>query len=140
MLQPIQIGHELICPCGCGVVVGTIEESNTETHTQVTKYSADVFLLGSALQKNVRSGYNRTPQQAREEAVFKRLTSIAKNYGLPQSIAIETFSELKRKNRGFWSETEPIKQLIKILSKDDNYQFIHKLREIKAWYEKVSNM
>ena len=140
MLQPIQIGHELICACGCGCVIGVVEENNVENDTHIVKYSADLFMLGSALNKNVKSGYNRSPQQAKEEQVFKRLTSITKNYSLPESIAIQTFSELKRKNRGFWSETEPIKQMIKILSRDENYLHIHKLRELKAWYEKFSNM
>lgn len=134
-LQPIQKDHELCCP-SCGCVLDTILEPHSELPN--TKYSSlNMALLGSALDKNVKFAYPRTRQQAKEEEVLRKLINITKQYSLPEVLAHDTYKELKRKNRGFWSEKEPIKQLIKILSKDDNYIYIHKLRLIKARYEKT---
>ena len=135
MLQPIQKDHELVCPgCGC-VLQNTIESNNIPENEIIPTMSLNIHLLGSALEKNVKYAYPRTSQQSREEQVLRQLEHITKKYDLPSRFALETFNQLKRKNRGFWSETEPIKQLIKILSKDENYFHIKKLQKIKARYE-----
>lgn len=136
MLQPIQKDHELICPCGCGVVVGIINEPPQQDITSKTPNSPEVFLLGTVLQNNLNRAFN-TPQKHYEEQLLKKLILLIKEVGLPDRFAIETFNELKRRKRGFRSETEPIKQLIKILSKDDNYLYVNKLKLIKSKYETI---
>lgn len=136
MLQPIQKDHELICPCGCGAVVGIINEPQQSDTTSKTPDSPEVFLLGTVLQNNLNRAFN-TPQKHYEERLLKNLILLIKEVGLPDRFAIETFNELKRRKRGFRSETEPIKQLIKILSKDDNYLYVNKLKLIKSKYETI---
>ena len=136
MLQPIQKDHELICP-GCGVVLGNIQENYNVINTNQKPINVNTFLLGSALEKNIKMSYQRTRQQFHEEKVLIHLVNITKEFSLPETFAIETFNELKRKNRGFHSKTEPIKQLIKILSKDDNYLYFRKLKMLKDRYESI---
>ena len=133
MLQPIQKDHELVCQ-NCGCVLGEISDSQ-QNDNSIIPLSVDMLLLGSAFDKNVKCSFPRTRQQSQEEQVLKLLISITKSYALPESLAVDTYTVLKKKNRGFWSQTEPIKQLIKILSKDDNYYYIHKLRAIKEKYK-----
>lgn len=136
-LHPIQKDHESCCP-NCGCVLANVQDNNDVIEKPVIAYSADIFLLGSALNNKTKNQF-RNPQQYYEEKVLKQLTGITKFYQLPESLAIDAFREMKRKNRGFRSETEPIKQLIKIMERDDNYGFIKKLRLIKARYENSSN-
>lgn len=137
MLQPIQKEHEVVCP-GCGCVLGEVHEPQVQIETTI-KPSVDMMLLGSALESNVKISQWRTPQQVYEEKVLRFLVYFTKKYSLPEAFAIQTFNELKRKKKGFRSENYniPIKQLIQILSKDDNYIYIKTLRAIKAKYESI---
>jgi len=133
----IQKDHELVCS-GCGCVLGEVEEQ-PQFERSTIPMSLNILLLGGALSHNVKSGYARSSRQADEERILRKLYSIVKHYSLPERFATETFSELKRKNRGFRSETEYLKQLIKILSKDDNYPYQNKMRLIKQRYESIIN-
>lgn len=139
MLQPIQKDHESCCP-NCGCVLSTINELPNESQDKpIIPYSVDILLLGSALDKNVKKSYNRTPKDYYEENALKHLENICIKFNLPSKFAIETYQEMKRKNRGFRSENEPVKQLLKILSKDENYIHIKKYKAIKARYESIIN-
>ena len=131
MLQPIQKDHEYICP-NCACVLGVIDEFPIHQEKLTVTKSLDMLLLGSAMEKNVKFAFGRDKQQGREETVLRNLLLLVKQYELPERLALETFSHLKKKNRGFWSEQEPVKQLIHILSKDENYIHIKKLRLLKA--------
>lgn len=135
MLQPIHIEHEICCP-SCGCVLGTANES-TESERSLVKPNVNIHLLGSALETNVKLSLQRTPQVVFEERTLKLLSNITKQFGLPESFALETFNELKRKKRGFQSETFPIKQLLQILSKDDNYGFFYKTKKLKEYYKNI---
>ena len=135
MLKPIQVDHESICP-GCGAVLGQI----TEVETRKTPSSTvNLQLLGSALEKSKKYAFTQTPHEFYQERVLRQLENIAADFSLPESIIVDTFNELKRQKRGFRSESQPIKQLIKILSKDDNYLHLHKLRKIKEKYASILN-
>src|SRR5690349_10901273 len=107
MLQPIQVGHELICPCGCACVVGTVDDLHEE-RKQIL--SVDLMVLGSTLQNNIKDGFTKSSKQVYEERVLKQLSQITKEFGLPESLAVDTFNQLKKKRRGFQSESRPIKQ------------------------------
>lgn len=136
MLQPIQKDHELICP-GCGCVLQEIQDPNHYlSEKQVIEPSLDIFLLGTILAKNVKFSQLKTKQQMNEERTLLNLETIVKEFGLPTSFIYDTFNQLKRNKRGFSSQKEPIKQLIKILEKDDNYIWINKLKAIKSKFEK----
>jgi len=137
MSLPIQKEHELICPCGCGCVVLVLEEHPNLEVSKNPVISFNSFLLGSALVNNVKYAKPRTERQTNEENVLRRLISITTEFNIPERIAFETLNQLKRKNRGFKSQKEPIKELIKILSKDDNYLHINKLRKIKVKYAEI---
>ena len=139
MSFPIQREHELICPCGCGCVVLVLEETPIQEVPKNPVISFNSFLLGSALSQNVRYARPRTERQTNEENVLRRLIGITTEFNIPERIAFETLNQLKRKNRGFKSQKEPIKELIKILSKDDNYLHINKLRKIKEKYATILN-
>lgn len=132
MYQPIQRDHELCCP-SCGCVLANIEETPIQKPPSISM-SVNNLLLGSALNKNVR-----TRRERDEERVLRQLVSIVNFYKLPESIAIDTFNVLKKRNKGFYSETEPIKQLIKQLDKDDYYFFIKTKNLIKSRYENSLN-
>ena len=134
MLQPIQKEHELICP-GCGAVLKNIEEYIYDEQQKPTvPPSLNVFLLGSALENNVKYHFNRDRDQLHQENVLRKLLDVTKEYALPDRFAYATFNQLKRNKRGFWSEHEPFKQLISILSKDENYIYFPKMRAIKIRY------
>jgi len=138
MSLPIQKEHELICPCGCGCVVLVLEERPIkETRDSYDTISYNNFLLGTALSQNIKYAKPRTERQTNEENVLRRLIAITTEFNIPERIAFETLNQLKRKNRGFKSQKEPIKELIKILSKDDNYLHINKLRKIKVKYAEI---
>lgn len=138
MFQPIQKDHESCCP-NCGCVLAEITEAPEIEYTPAqSKRTVDLMLLGSAAQ-NIKLSIRKTSQQVFEEKTLRLLTNITKQYGLPENLAIDTFHQLKRNKRGFRSETEPIKQLIKILSKDDNYLFIKQKNLIKARYENITH-
>jgi len=139
MSLPIQKEHELICPCGCGCVVLVLEEHPNLEVSKNPVISFNSFLLGSALVNNVKYAKPRTERQTNEENVLRRLISITTEFNIPERIAFETLNQLKRKNRGFKSQKEPIKELIKILSKDDNYLQINKLRKLKVKYADILN-
>ena len=139
MLQPIQKDHELVCH-GCGCVLANMNDNQNykETEPQVS-YSLNIHMLGTALEKNVKYAYSRSSQQSREEYVLRQLEHITKKYDLPSRFVIETFNQMKKKHSGFYSEIEPVKQLMKILSKDENYFHIKKLRMIKDEYADLFN-
>ena len=137
MSLPIQKEHELICPCGCDCVVLVLEEHPNLEVSKNPIISFNSFLLGSALVNNVKYAKPRTERQTNEENVLRRLISITTEFNIPERIAFETLNQLKRKNRGFKSQKEPIKELIKILSKDDNYLQINKLRKLKVKYAEI---
>ena len=134
MLQPISKDNDLVCP-GCGCVLGHPEPSNEHEEKSLIPPSIDISILGSALETNVRFSFRKTPQQVYEERVLKHLAGICKQYTLPERLAIETFKLLKKRRRGFRSESMPIKVLLEILGRDENYMHIHKMRAIKARYE-----
>lgn len=141
MLQPIQREHESMCP-NCGCVLNQMGHTEVETVSKTTiPPNLNVYLLGTALENNVSHHFSRTPQQFYEERVLKKLLDITKEYGLPDRIAYETFNVLKRNKRGFRSKKEPlrepVKQLLNILSKDENYIHVHKKRAIKVKYESI---
>lgn len=135
MPTPIQQEHELLCPnCGC-VLAENVYEQNVQTEKPVIPYSTINFhFLGSAL-----DGTKRDPKQVHQERTARLLEQVCKKYGLPDKFVLETFNVLKKKNRGFYSQREPIKQLLKILEKDDNYEFIYKYRALKKRYEQENN-
>jgi len=139
MSLPIQKEHELICPCGCGCVVLVLEEHPNIEVPKNPVISFNSFLLGSALVNNVKYAKPRTERQTNEENVLRRLISITTEFNIPERIAFEVLNQLKRRNRGFKSQKEPIKELIRILSKDDNYLHINKLRKIKEKYAEILN-
>jgi len=134
MLQPIQKEHELICPCGCGCVLSNVEESIHEEEKSTIPPSLNVYLLGSALENNVTYHFNRDRNQIHEENVLRKLLDITKEYALPDRLAYATFNQLKRNKKGFYSKKQPVKQLISILSKDENYIYFPKMRAIKVRY------
>ena len=137
MLRLVQKDHELCCP-NCGCVVGTNQESNDlPIEKPLVTTSFNLMFLGSALEKNVKTRTWKSPHQVFEENIARLLYSITTKYGLPERFAIESFNELRRKKSKFRSENDAIKILIKILSKDENYQHNKQLRMIKARYEKV---
>lgn len=139
MSLPIQKENELICPCGCGCVVLVLDESSNQEMIKNPTISFNNFLLGSALVNNVKYAKPRSERQTNEENVLRRLISITSEFNIPERIAFETLNQLKRKNRGFKSQKEPIKELIKILSKDDNYLQFYKLKKIKEKYATLLN-
>ena len=135
MSNTIQKDHEICCK-NCGCVLATIEDySHSFSDDFVIPRSIDMALLGSAINKTKF----RDPKLVYEERALFRLSDLVRKFDLPERFAIETINEMKRKKSGFRSENEPIKILIKILSKDDNFIFIKKLRAIKARYEKTIN-
>jgi len=135
MLKPIHKEHEICCP-SCGCVLGSSADSQENEKPQIP-VSYEMHLLGSAFDKTTKSSSSKERLLRKEEEVLKQLVFITKSYALPEIFAIETFKILKKKNRGFWSEKEPIKQLINILSKDDNYPYIHKKRAIQEKYKEI---
>lgn len=136
MLVPIEKDHELICP-GCGCVLKNIEEPAYEEEKSPVPPSLNIYLLGTAVDKNVKHRFQRSREQLYEERVLRQLLDITKEYALPDRFAYAAFHDLKRKRSGFRSEKEPIKQLISILSKDDNYIYFPKMRAIKAKFTSV---
>jgi len=138
MLQPVLKEHELICP-GCGCVLKNVEEPTYEGQQKSTiPSSLNVFLLGSALEKNVKYHFQRSREQIYEERVLRGLLDVTKEFALPDRFAYATFNQLKRKKSGFRSKHEPIKELLLILSKDENYIYFPKMRAIKSKYENIS--
>ena len=137
MFTPVQRDHESCCP-NCGCVLANVEEVQ-EAIPSKPIISANLYLLGSAMDKNVKHSLRRTSHQLYEERALRQLESIVRHYKLPEIFIIESLNLLKKKNWGIRSEKEPIKALIKILSKDDNYMHINKLRMIKARYEDILN-
>ena len=125
-----------ICCKNCGSVLAH-HDLPLESESK-TAMSADLYILGSAMQKNVSLKLQKSAEQYHEENAMRNIADICKRYGLPEVFAIEVFQHLKKKNH-LQSKKEPIKQLIKILSKDDNYLHIHKLRAIKKDYESILN-
>lgn len=123
-----------ICCRNCGSVLG--HESDFEQREQKITMSANLFLLGSAMNKNVTHRLQKSAEQYHEENAIRYILDIAEKYGLPEFIALEVFQHVKKKNH-LQSKKEPIKQYIRILSKDDNYLHIHKLRAMKKDYEEL---
>lgn len=133
----IQKEHEILCG-NCGCVLGQVEEIPEITIKPTITQSINVQILGSALTSFAKKQY-RDPQQVREDNVRQQLLNIIKHYNLPERLAIETFNQLKKNKRGFQSQKEPIKQLLKIMAKDENYIHIHKMRAIKSRYENLTD-
>ena len=125
-----------ICCSNCGSVLAhndSIDEINEKK-----QISVDLYLLGSSLNTNVNAKLQKTAQQCHEENALRLISSIVKKYELPEAFITDVFLHLKRKNH-LQSEKEPIKYLLKLLSKDENYLHIHKLRLLKAEYEKLAS-
>ena len=137
MLQPIHKDNDQICP-SCGCVLANTNDYPERVEKPIVSVTYNEMLLGSALEK-INSNTFRSSKDVFEEKTLSTLINIVKFYKLPESIAIETFNQMKRNKRGFRSETEPIKQLIKTLSKDDYFFFIKKKNMIKARYENLIN-
>ena len=140
MLNPIQREHELVCP-GCGAVIDNIHE--TPTHVEMKAMippNLNIFLLGSAIENNIKFKFNKDSQQLQYEKSLKRMMDITKEYVLPDRIAYATMSEVKKNKRGLYSFQMQIKLLLSILAKDENYIYFPKMRAIKARYENVSGI
>jgi hypothetical protein len=138
MLTPIQKEHEICCP-SCGCVLAEINDYQEKSEKPLIPPSLNMLFLGSAM-VNTEYAFNKTAQQVHEERTLRQLNHIIKEFALPDRFVIETFTELKRKKSGFQSEKKPIKQLLQILSKDENYYHIHKMRAIKERYKTILGM
>ena len=139
MSKPIQKDHELICP-GCGVVLDTIFEQPIQKTTNIGASSLSVSLLGNTLEGNIKFHTKRDYyQQTYEKALF-RLASICNTFGIPEVFALETMKRIKLKEKGLFSFKEQVRQLLKILEKDDNYLFWKKALLIKKEYENVTGI
>lgn len=138
MLQPIHKDHEVICPsCGC------VLDESVESPITINKDLSNTFnkyVLGSAISTNKNYLFNKDKEQIFYEKGMTRMLNIIREFSLPEAFAIDVMNKVKKNRRGLYSEREQIKQLIKILSHDDNYIFIHKMRAIKAKYEKIINI
>lgn len=141
MLNPIYADHEIICPCGCGVVLQNIEEPvNNDSGKQTIPPALNVFLLGTAITTNRNFYFNRDKKQIYHEKALRRLRDITKEYSLPDRIAIEAMNVVTKRKRGLYSFHEQIKQLLIILSKDENYMYFPKKNAIKVKYENVTGI
>lgn len=128
-MQPAIIHKDSdICCRNCGSVLA---HEDSEIISDSKPMSAELYILGSALQKNVSLKLQKSAQQYHEENAFRFISDLVKKYDLPNVFATDVFLHLKRKNH-LQSEKEAIKQLLKILSKDENYIQIHKYRKLKA--------
>ena len=132
MFSPIQKEHESCCP-NCGCVLKEFKESMELNEKPTMPPSINNYLLGSAFKYNLK----RDPKQVYEERTLKLISNLIKEFDLPESFIFDVFNIMKKRNSGFRSDIEPIKQLIRLLSKDDNYIYIHKLKAIKIKYENL---
>lgn len=140
MLTPIQNEYESCCP-NCGCVLKQAESYEQDERHVIIPSTVNMMILGSVFENKGKYAFRKQPQQIYEERVLRFLVDLTKEFGLPESLAITTFNELKRKKRGFQSENYkiPIKQLLQILSKDDYYHFFMIAKKIKAKYESIIN-
>lgn len=139
MLNPVQKEHELCCP-GCGAVLRNINEPQFHEEKPTIPPSLNVFLLGSAVENNVKFHFNRDREQINYEKALKRLLDITKEYAINERIAFETMKLVKRNKRGLYSFQIQIKLLLSILAKDENYIYFPKMRAIKQRFENVSGI
>jgi len=138
MASVIQKEHELICGgCGC-VLNGLPYQENYVESTSKINVSVSMALLGSALDKNIKNHQVRNSSQYYEEQSLRYIENMIKVYNLPEILAFDVFRIIKKKNH-FRSRKEPMKELIRILEKDDYYLLRNKLKLIKADYENYSS-
>ena len=137
MLNPIYKDHEIICPCGCGCVLSEVAEQPTNTNHELSN-TFNKYVLGSAIVNN-KNYHWKDKEQVFYEKGMTRMLDLVREFSLPEAFAIDVMNKIRKNRRGLYSEREQFKQLIKILSKDDNYLYIHKMRAIKAKYEKIIN-
>ena len=123
-----------ICCHNCGSVLA--HDVFTREVNETKSMSTELYLLGSALEKNVSLKLQKTAEQYHEENALRFISGIIKKYDLPEAFTIDVFTYVKRKNH-LQSKKEPIKYLLKILSKDENYLHIYKMRAIKARYASI---
>lgn len=139
MLQPIQQGHEILCPnCGCVLVEVPEPQPNmfgvdSGVIKTVQPSLINSVLLGTALDKNVNRKLQRTYAQYSEEQGLRFLDDLIKEFDLPTSLAVDTFHILKKKNKPL-TEKNVTRQLVVILQKDDNYLFINKTKKLIIKY------
>ena len=137
MLHPIQKDHELICR-NCGCVLGEVSEQVVEK--SLIPPNHNIALLGSAMDNTTKNTFRRTSKAVYDEKLLRNISNLVEKYDLPNRLVDETFKSIKKRNWGVRSETEYIKVLIRILSKDENYIHIKKLQLIKARYEEIINI
>ena len=138
--QPIQKDNELICPCGCGVVMKSLEETPILKTNNIGTSSLSIHLLGSALENNVKFHSQRDKYDKTYEIALTRLATICQKYGLPEELSVVTMKRIKHKEKGLFSFREQIRQLLKILEKDDYYLYRNKAQMIKKDYENFSGI
>ena len=137
MQQPIQVDHELVCP-GCGAVLQNVHETLPLEQKTI---SFNIQLLGSAIKRDVRYHSDEDRLIIAKENVLRFLIDLVHRYGVPEIFATETYRFLLKKNRGWFSKGNgvAVKQLLKILEKDDNYLYWKKAEMIKKDYEEIIN-
>lgn len=134
MLQPVQKDHELVCP-GCGCVLDTISDTQSKQSPLTT---ANQFLLGSAVQSNIKWHFDRDKYQRTYERALYRLTGICQEFNLPERVAIEAMNRIRKKEKGLFSFREQVKQLLHVLNIAEIYGA--KIKQIKEKYETVSGI
>ena len=135
MLTPIKKENEICCP-GCGVVLA--DEGGSDYENSSNNYGNHI-LLGTILSKELSPVNWKSPEQYYEEKAWRDLLNLVEKYNLPENFATEIFMYIKKKNH-LRSRKAPIKYLIKILSRDDNYLHARRvLSNIKKDYESILN-
>ena len=140
MFQPIIKDNEIICPCGCGVVLDNFFEQPVQQAKNIGVSSLSVSLLGTTMENNIKFHSRRDYyQQTYEKALF-RLASICKKFSIPEDFALATMKRISSKEKGLFSFKEQIRQLLKILEKDDNYLYWKMAALIKKEYENATGI
>jgi uncharacterized C2H2 Zn-finger protein len=137
MVTPILKDDDLCCP-NCGIVFDYQKEFISHDN-RPSKSNLHLLFLGSALSNKSDYHFNEDRDLRLKENMLFFLNDLCKRYGLPETIAHTVWLILLRKNRGHRSKDNKValQELVKILSKDDNYLYIHKLRAIKKDYEEL---
>lgn len=137
-MMPILKENELICPCGCGVVLDNIHDSPNHSEKKTTFNS---MLLGNTLETDIKYKWNADREIKAKEQAFNFLLNFCKEFALPEEFGHQVYRVMLKKNRGFFSKDNSIaiNFMIKILSKDDNYIYINKRKAIEKKYESIIN-
>lgn len=139
MVVPILKDEDLCCP-NCGIVFD-YQQDFVSSESRPSKSNLHLLLLGSALSNMTGYHFNEDRDTRLKENMLLFLNDVCKRYALPDTIAHTVWLQLLKKNRGHWSKDNAValKHLVNLLSKDDYYLYIHKLRAIKKDYESILN-